>query len=131
MTGNHLIDVTTQSIVFDTSVHANGHVVKGNYTPRSWDGPCNDETPTVNRNYPILNYRVNTSTTLKALDNGLIDQELLVVFTNITGTLTVDFSNTFTGDIRGNAGVDWTPGVNDSMTCQYDGTNWYCVPIEI
>jgi len=37
---------------------------------------------------------------------------------------TIDFSGT---TLKGNAGSDWSPALNDSMQCTYDGTNWYCV----
>ncbi|KKN31263.1 hypothetical protein LCGC14_0825790 [marine sediment metagenome] len=53
--------------------------------------------------------------------NAQIGQPKTIVFKDIFTT--IDFEN---GSLKGNAGVNWKPALNDHMTCVYDGTNWYC-----
>lgn len=61
------------------------------------------------------------ATTITNLDQGYDGQEVVVVFGD--ALTTIDFT---ASAMKGNAGADWTPAVNDSMSCVYDGTNWFC-----
>ena len=61
------------------------------------------------------------STTITSFSNGIVGQEIKVIFGQ--GNVTVDFTGT---NLKGNQGSDWTPFSGDHMTCIFDGTNWYC-----
>lgn len=43
------------------------------------------------------------------------------------GNTTIDFSGT---NLKGNGGVDWTPGTGDAMECTFYNNQWYCSIIE-
>lgn len=60
-------------------------------------------------------------TTITDLDDGFLGQTVRIVFKD-TNT-TVDFTGS---SMIGNSGVDYSPGVDDSMLCTYDGSVWYC-----
>jgi hypothetical protein len=64
-------------------------------------------------------------TTITTFDDSVEGQSLRVIFTD-TNT-TIDFTGT---NLKGNAGVDWHPSAGDFMICVYDGTNWYCNPVD-
>lgn len=81
---------------------------------------ADDATPSVSGYVNFKTANVNP-TTITNFDNGTDGQVIRVVITD-TNT-TIDFTGT---NLKGNAGVDWTPAVNDSMTCVCDGTTWYC-----
>lgn len=61
------------------------------------------------------------ATTISMFDNGFIGQKIVVLIND--GNTTIDFTGT---NLKGNAGVDWTPASGDHMSCWFDGTNWYC-----
>ena len=63
----------------------------------------------------------NTGVTITALTGGFTGQRVTVIFGD--SVTVVDFTGT---NLKGNAGVDWSPVTNDSMTCTFDGANWYC-----
>ena len=64
-------------------------------------------------------------TTITTFDDSVEGQSLRVIFTD--AITTIDFTGT---NLKGNAGVDWTPNAGDMMICVYDGTNWYCNPVD-
>ena len=61
------------------------------------------------------------ATTIDNFTNGRKYKVIRIMFT--TANHTIDFTGS---NLKGNAGVDWTPKVDDHMTCWYDGANWYC-----
>jgi len=84
-----------------------------------------DPSPSVNN--AVMGFTNNTgATTFSGMDDGRIGQRVTVVFSD--SNTTVDFTGT---SLRGNAGVDWSPATGESMTCDFDGTNWTCTIREI
>lgn len=81
---------------------------------------ANDATPSV-RGRSLVTTANSSPTTITALDDGLTNQTVTVIIGD--GNTTVDFTGT---NLKGNAGVDWTPASGDFMRCTYNGTNWYC-----
>jgi hypothetical protein len=80
----------------------------------------NDATPSVGQGMTFKTF--NTSpTTITYLDDGFTGQVVMIVFQDVNNT--IDFSGTL---MKGNGGVDWTPAVNDHMTCICDGVSWFC-----
>lgn len=81
---------------------------------------ANSATPSVNGANSV---QTNNSapTTITTLNGGYAGMAVTVLFAD--GNTTVDFTGT---NLKGNNGVDWTATVNDTMTCSFDGTNWYC-----
>jgi len=53
--------------------------------------------------------------------NAQIGAPKTIVFKD--ANTTIDFTGT---NLKGNAGVDWSPANGDHMTCVYDGTSWHC-----
>jgi hypothetical protein len=82
--------------------------------------PNGEPTPNV-YNGNILKTANTGATTITSFDFGSQGQLIWVIFGD--ANTTVDFTGT---NLYGNGGADWSPGLNDSMTCVYDGTNWYC-----
>jgi len=80
----------------------------------------NSATPTVfgSKIWETNNTNPTTITNLIDVSYG---QEVIILF-NDTNT-TIDFSGT---NMKGNAGVDKTFAVGDSVSCVYDGTDWHC-----
>ena len=81
---------------------------------------ANDATPDVN-GAKIFKTNNGAGTTITTFDGGIPRQEIKVII-NDTNT-TIDFSGT---NLKGNAGVDWTPTTGDWLEAFFDGTNWYC-----
>lgn len=79
-----------------------------------------DATPSV-LGIETLTTANDSATTITALDDGIEGQEVLVLIGD--ANTTVDFTGT---TLKGNAGVDWTPGNGDFMRCRKVGSNWYC-----
>ncbi len=79
-----------------------------------------DATPSVQagENFKTAN---TTATTVTDLDDGYDGQEVTVVIGD--ANTTIDFTGT---NLKGNAGADWSPTTNDSMTCVYDNSSWFC-----
>jgi hypothetical protein len=79
-----------------------------------------DATPSVlnGKKYKTAN---TGATTITMFDDGVDGQDIFVVIND--ANTTIDFTGT---NLKGNAGVDWTPGSGDTMHCVFDGTNWYC-----
>lgn len=81
---------------------------------------ANDATPSVAGAGLCLT--ANTSaTTVTAFDDGHIGQDIVVVISD--AYTTIDFTGT---SLKGNAGVNWSPGNGDFMRCTFDGTYWLC-----
>lgn len=79
-----------------------------------------DATPYV-QGYSSFKTANTTPTTITTFDSPCLGQRLVVYFND--AVTTIDFSGT---NLKGNAGVDWSPASDDFMTCEFDGTNWYC-----
>lgn len=62
------------------------------------------------------------ATTITDLDDGYVGQVVMIIIGD--ANTTVDFTGT---NLKGNAGADWSPGLNDTMQCTYNSTYWYCV----
>lgn len=60
-------------------------------------------------------------TTITDFNDGFTGQVIKVIIND--ANTTIDFTGT---NLKGNGGVDWTPGSGDHMTCIFDGTNYYC-----
>jgi hypothetical protein len=60
-------------------------------------------------------------TTITALDDGYEGQEVVVVIND--AFTKIDFTGT---NLKGNASVDWTPGVGSFMRCTRVASVWYC-----
>ncbi len=79
-----------------------------------------DTTPDVSRG-GVFKTANTGATTITTFDGGSQGMTIAVIFKD--GNTTIDFTGT---NLEGNAGLDWTPSVNDHMTCVYDGVNWFC-----
>lgn len=65
-------------------------------------------------------------TTLANITGGYTGKAILVRIND--ANTTVDFSGG--GNLRGNAGVNWTPTTGDFFTAIYNGTNWLCTVVD-
>jgi len=79
-----------------------------------------DATPDVG-NGNIFKTANTGATTITMFDGGSNGQVIHVIIAD--ANTTIDFTGT---NLKGNAGVNWSPTTNDHMTCIYDGTNWFC-----
>ncbi len=79
-----------------------------------------DGTPSV-LDIDVLSTANTLATTITAFDSGTAGQHLLVIFGD--ALTTVDFSGS---TIKGNGLTDRLFANGESMSCAYDGTNWYC-----
>ena len=84
-----------------------------------------DATPTVD-GYAYLVTANTVATTITDFDDGVVGQEIVVEIGD--ANTTVDFT---ASGLKGNTGVDWTPGSGDFMRCIYNGTEWLCSVHEI
>lgn len=79
-----------------------------------------DTTPTVKGRSTF--FTSNTSaTTITDFDDGVKGQSITVIFGD--NNTTIDFTDT---NLKGNAGADWSPGVNDHLTCKKGVNYWHC-----
>ena len=92
----------------------------GIIAPDIFDFTNGDTSPDVDRG-SIFKFNNTSGTTVTMFDVGLTGQKILVIFT--TANTTIDFTGT---NLKGNAGVDWTPAADERMTCMFDGTDWFC-----
>ena len=81
-----------------------------------------DTTPSVSARNKLFKTANTGATTISDLDDGYTGQDVTIAFTD--ANTTIDFT---ASGLKGNGGVDWTPGVNDSMRWIYDGTDWWCI----
>jgi len=79
-----------------------------------------DATPAVDSS-DLCKTNNEVPTTITMFDEGVKGQKIKVLFGD--GNTTIDFTDT---NLKGNAGVDWTPASGDWMEAVFDGTNWYC-----
>ena len=86
---------------------------------------ASDATPSVKGGKYFVTANTG-ATTITAFDDGIEGQEILVKIGD--ANTTIDFTGT---TLKGNVGVDWTPGSGDFMRCTFDGTNWLCQITEI
>jgi hypothetical protein len=82
--------------------------------------PNSDSTPSVSSGNIYKTFNVN-STNITMFDNGVIGQEIKVIFGD--DNTKIDFTDT---NLKGNRGTNWSPREGDHMTCVFDGVNWYC-----
>lgn len=115
--GSKLIDLTgsvpildngTTSIITNTNVSQIATFTNGDATPSVWKTKI----------YTTAN---TGATTITMFDNGYTGQKIIVLFGD--GNTTMDFTGT---NLKGNAGVDWSPASGDWMECVFDGTDWHC-----
>src|SRR3990167_1863451 len=78
-----------------------------------------DATPSV-KNGKTFKTANAGATTITMFDDGVIGQEITVIFND--ANTTIDFTGT---NLKGNAGADFVGAVGDVMTGTFDGTNWY------
>lgn len=81
-----------------------------------------DTTPSVSTPNNLFKTNNTGATTISDFDDGYTGQVITIAFTD--ANTTIDFT---ASGLKGNGGVDWVPGVNDSMRCIYDGTDWWCI----
>ena len=79
-----------------------------------------DTTPSVS-GFDLFQTGNTVATTITDFDDGRVGQVIYVLIKD-TNT-TIDFT---ASGLLGNVGVDWTPTIDDHMTCVYDGTDWHC-----
>jgi len=79
-----------------------------------------DATPSV-KGGRVFKTANTGATTITMLDDGT-NGDVRVIIIGDANT-TIDFTGT---NLKGNAGVDWTPASGDHMICVFDGTDWYC-----
>jgi len=79
-----------------------------------------DTTPSVLCDKHFLTANLG-ATIITMFDNGYRGQQIKIIFGDAVTTL--DFTGT---NLKGNAGVDWTPASGDWLEAVFDGTNWYC-----
>jgi len=78
-----------------------------------------DTTPSVRGKF-FFKVSYSQAKTITMLDDGVNGQSVKIIM--VTGNITWDFTGT---NMKGNAGVDWTPAAEDWMEGIFDGTNWY------
>lgn len=90
--------------------------------PRMPNLALNDATPSVAVGGRRMSFKTQSAvpTTITAFDDGVIGQEITVLFAD--ANTTIDFTGT---TLKGNIGVDFAGAVGDIMTGIFDGTNWY------
>jgi len=64
----------------------------------------------------------NTSATIITMFDGALAGQTMIVLINDTFT-TIDFTGT---NLKGNAGVDWSPTTGDTLQAVFISPNWYC-----
>lgn len=69
----------------------------------------------------VMKTNNGSPTTMTAINGGVSGDTVTVIIGD--ANTTIDFTGT---TLKGNGGVDWTPGSGDHMICTFDGTNWYC-----
>lgn len=79
-----------------------------------------DATPSV-LGHDLWQTGNSTATSITDFDDGRVAQRITVIFKD--ANTTVDFTSS---GLKGNSGVNWSPGDGDHMTCVYDGADWYC-----
>jgi hypothetical protein len=85
---------------------------------------ADDSSPSVLAQHFFKTANVNP-TTITMFDNGYIGQEIKVIIDD--ANTTIDFTGT---NLKGNAGVDWSPSSGDFLTAVFDGTSWFCTCID-
>jgi len=79
-----------------------------------------DSTPTVKGRSTF--FTSNTSaTTITDFNDGVKGQTITVIFGD--NNTIIDFTNT---NLKGNQGADWSPGINDHLTCTKGVSFWHC-----
>lgn len=79
-----------------------------------------DATPSV-IDANIFKTANTAATTITMFDGGKTGQGICVIIND--DYTTIDFTGT---NLKGNDGVDWSPGTGDVMFANFDGTYWYC-----
>ena len=79
-----------------------------------------DATPSVAKGN-FFNTSSTAATTITMFDGGVAGQKIMVLIGD--ANTIIDFTGT---NLKGNAGVNWSPANGDWMECIYSGTNWYC-----
>ncbi|MBI2401109.1 MAG: hypothetical protein HYV23_08675 [Deltaproteobacteria bacterium] len=105
-----------ENTAYDTIVAA------GTVDPRMPNLALDDATPSVavgGKRHSFKTQSVNP-TTITAFDDGVVGQEITVIFAD--ANTTIDFTGT---NLKGNGGVDFAGAAGDVMTGIFDGTNWY------
>lgn len=64
----------------------------------------------------------NASATTITMFDSAVEGQFIYVLINDANT-TIDFTGT---NLKGNAGVDWSPTTGDTMECFFVSPNWYC-----
>ncbi len=83
----------------------------------------NDATPSVAFGARKQTFKTQSTapTTITMFDDGIIGQEISVIFTD--NNTTIDFTGT---NLKGNNNQDYLGQVNDRLNCIFDGTYWIC-----
>lgn len=83
---------------------------------------ANDATPSVKAGKYFITNNSGGGATITKLDDLKAGQEVFIKIGD--AVTTIDFTGT---NMKGNAGVDWSPAAGDWMHCIGDGTNAICI----
>ncbi len=106
---------------FTATVNANGNILANaihTHTVQTFTDA--DATPSVAAG-TVFKTANTGATTITALDGGSNGQFIYILIND--ANTTIDFTGT---NLKGNAGVDWSPTTGDSMECFFISPNWYC-----
>jgi parallel beta-helix repeat protein len=106
------IYITATGVVYDT-VNNVGLVTIRDFTAA-------DTTPSVRRGN-LFRTQNTGGTTITDFDDGTEGKTIRVIIGD--AFTTIDFTGS---SLKGNAGVDWSPGNGDWMECTLYNNNWYC-----
>lgn len=106
----------------NTAVTAASGVSTG-WNVQGYNSP-NNATPSV-LNRPFIITQNTNPTTITNLANGTYGQHLIIEVGDSAPT-TIGFAAA--GPIKGNNGSPMVAANGDFLGCDYDGTNWFCVP---
>lgn len=119
---DNILDNPTSLITpWTGTVNANSNILANAiYTHTVQSFTSTDATPSV-AGGTVFKTANASSTTITALDGGT-DGQFVFIIINDANT-TIDFTGT---NLKGNAGVDWSPTTGDSMICVFISPSWYC-----
>lgn len=119
---NNILDNATSLITpFTGTVNANGNVFANAIHTHTVQTFTNgDASPSVAAGTVFKT--ANTSPTTITMFDGGSDGQFIYVLINDANT-TIDFTGT---NLKGNAGVDWSPTTGDSLECFFVSPSWYC-----
>lgn len=95
-------------------------IIDGVYKNTVQTFTAQDATPAVSGG-TVFKTANASATVITMFDSG-VDGQFIWVLINDTNT-TIDFTGT---NLKGNAGVDWSPTTGDTLQAVFISPNWYC-----